>query len=92
MERPGLSPWDTSHLSRVPNVATGQIIPLAVRGTGTVYLDAGEWAKLAPYWYFYTFSLWGVVVLMVLDLGLKRIQYYRRKRKSAPSADWWSGA
>jgi hypothetical protein len=41
------TPWDTSHVSFTPNVATGQVIPLSVRATGTVYLDAAERAKLA---------------------------------------------
>jgi hypothetical protein len=81
------TPWDNSHLSMSPNIATGQVIPLSVRGTGTVYLDANEWVKLAPYWYFYTISLWGGVILMVLSIGWKRIQFSRKKRKSERLVD-----
>ena len=89
------TPWNMSHLSLVPNAATGQVIPLSVRGTGTVYLDAAEWSKMAPYWYFYTISLWSGATFGLTWLGLNRIRHYRRlrdhfrKRKSEPPVDWW---
>ena len=71
-------------LPKVPDVATGHVIPMTMKGIGTVYMDQKEWDRIAPYWDgFYVF----VGLLLALIFGRICVEGYRAFMKGWHSTE-----
>jgi hypothetical protein len=62
------------HDPQVADRVTGHVVPLALRGVGTVYLTASEWATVAPYQNTAYFFFGAFFVLLV---GRTAVEGYR---------------
>ena len=77
-------------LSRVPDPATGHIIPMEIRGTGTIYITEEDWDKYKPYWYFLNFSTLSAFIIVPAGIAykyLKKKNLLERTRCGFAAAD-----
>jgi hypothetical protein len=72
-----------AHDPQVVDRVTGHVIPLTLRGVGTVYLTVSEWATVAPYQNAAYFFFGAFFVLLVGRMAAEGYQgFVREWRKS----------
>jgi hypothetical protein len=66
------------HDPLVANGLTRHVIPLEIRGTGTVYLTASEWKTIAPYQDMAYFFFGALAVVVVARMAAEGYQGFVR--------------
>jgi hypothetical protein len=72
-----------AHDPQVADRVTGHVIPLALKGVGTVYLTASEWTAVAPYQDAAYFFFGAFFVLLIGRMAVEGYQGFAREWRNS---------